>query len=139
MEQNYLSDKPYNIEIDQTSKDHFKTITTWARIIALINFISAGLSILRVFTKASGNVAVLIGALFGTLIWIGIVIMLYLFLLRFANKTNNAIETQSQEHFNAGISSLKSFFQVYGILLIIVLSLCLIVFMFAGLGMMMRS
>jgi len=126
----------FNIGIDPETRDHLYQAAKWARIIAIISFISAGLGLISVLT---GDEEVNKTAMFiATLIFAGISITLNIFLLRFANNTKSSLSTMSQEHFNEGITSLHTYFKVIGILIIIFLSLFVIGILFFIVGMGMR-
>jgi hypothetical protein len=134
MEQEQTPDKIFNVEIDMISRDHLKTITIWARIIAVVGLINLGFTLIRLFANSSGGAAALIGMLFFVLIYLGVMILLYFFLLRFANRTSASLNTQNQDQFNSGIGSLATYFKILGIIIIIVLSLVCLFFMFLALG-----
>jgi hypothetical protein len=135
MEQEQTSDKIFNVEIDMISRDHLKTITVWARIIALVGLINLGLTLIRLFANPAGTgAAALIGMLFFVLIYLSVMTLLYFFLLRFANRTSASLNTQNQDQFNSGIGSLATYFKILGIIIIIVLSLVGLFFMFLALG-----
>ena len=135
MEQEQTPDKIFNIEIDMISREHLKTITIWARIIAVVGLINLGFTLIRLFANSAGNgAAAMIGMLFFVLIYLAIMILLYFFLLRFANRTSASINTQNQDQFNSGIGSLATYFKILGIIIIIVLSVVGLFLMFLALG-----
>lgn len=135
MEQEQTPDKIFNIEIDMISRDHLKTISTWARIIAVVGFISLGLTLIRLLVNPdSNNTAALIAMLFFVLIYLAVMTLLYVFLLRFANRTSASLNTQNQDQFNSGIGYLATYFKVLGIIIIIGISLVGLFFMFLAIG-----
>lgn len=66
-------------------------------------------------------------------------VVLYIFLLRFANSTAAGVNTENQDEFNYGISNLKLYFKTIGILLIIGISLVALMIVFGILGALMRG
>jgi len=139
MEQEQTSDKLFNLEIDMITRDHLKTITTWARIIAIVGLITVGLSLIRLFANPGGvNAAMLVGTILASLIYLTVITLLYVFLLRFANRTSASLNTQNQEQFNSGIGSLATYFKILGIIIIIVLSLVGLFLIFLSIGVAFR-
>jgi uncharacterized membrane protein len=139
MEYNNPLEKTYELEIDTQAREHLKPITTWARIIALIGFINVGLSVLRFFMQGPNSGPGIFAGLFGTFISGAIMVVLYIFLLRFANSTAAGVNTENQDEFNYGISNLKLYFKTIGILLIIGISLVALMIVFGILGALMRG
>ena len=60
--------------------------------------------------------------------------LLYVFLLRFANRTSASLNTQNQEQFNAGIGYLATYFKILGIIIIIGLALVGLFVVFLAIG-----
>src|SRR5687768_14312337 len=77
----------FTLGIDPHSRELLRTSATWAKIIAIVGFISAGISILTSVISSvatSANVFASIGPIGGSLIMAAITVSLNLFLLRFA-------------------------------------------------------
>lgn len=138
------NDTLLNLSIDETAKSHLQKATYWAKIIAITGFIGLVLGIIQQIKTATrgrliagsaqaAEISQVISYVFIGIIYV-VMIFLYLYLLRFANLTNTGIITQEQEKFNAGIGNFRSFFKLAGIVLIIVLSFCVLILLFAGLG-----
>ncbi len=135
MEQEQTPDKILDVEIDMISRDHLKTITIWARIMAVVGFINLGLTLIRLLVNPdSNNTMALVGMLFFVLIYLAIMTLLYVFLLRFANRTSASLNTQNQEQFNSGIGSLATYFKVLGIIIIVGLGLVAVFLLLFWLG-----
>lgn len=129
------SDNLFSLNIEGAARELLLTAATWARIIAIAGFISAGLSILTaVIGKADAGGAAIVGSLFGALIGAAVGVVINIFLYRFATNTINSLSNMSQVQFNEGIGSLKTYFKIISILIIIVLALAVIVMLFVGLG-----
>ena len=135
MEQEQTPDKILNVEIDMISRDHLKTITVWARIMAVVGFINLGLTLIRLLVNpdSTGTMA-LVAMLFFVLIYLVVMALLYVFLLRFANRTSASLNTQNQEQFNAGIGYLATYFKILGIIIIIGLALVGLFVVFLAIG-----
>ncbi len=125
----------FDLSIEGAARDFLQTAATWARIIAIVGFVTAGLSVLEaVIGKAGANSVTLIGSTLGALIGAAITVAINIFLYRFATNTLNSLSNMNQIEFNAGINSLKTYFKILGIILIIVLSFVVLIFLFYGLG-----
>lgn len=135
MEQEQTPDKIFNIEVDMISRDHLKTISIWARIIAVVGLINLGLTVIRLLVNPdANNTLVLVAMLFFVLIYVTVMTLLYVFLLRFANRTSASLNTQNQDQFNSGISYLALYFKVIGIIIIIVLGILGLFLLFVAIG-----
>lgn len=135
MEQEQTPDKISTIEIDMISRDHLKTISVWARIIAVVGLINLGFMLIRLLANPDANNTLsLIAMLFFVLIYVTVMTLLYVFLLRFANRTAASLNTQNQDQFNSGIGYLALYFKVLGIMIIIGLALVGLFLMFLALG-----
>jgi hypothetical protein len=127
----------FNLGIDAHSKDLLRTSATWAKIIAIISFISAGISVVTAVinsTSASENVIAAVGPIGGSLIVAAITVTLNLFLLRFASNISSSLTNMNQQQFNSGASNLRIYFKFLGILVIIFLSLFLLAMLFFIMG-----
>lgn len=108
-----LSDLPVGGRL----KDILTTITTWAKIIAIINFVSIPLG----FYESIKENSVVSG-----IITAGVTILINIFLLNFSNKTKRSIDTTDQYSFNSGMNDLKNYFKVIGIVLIIMIVIAVV-------------
>lgn len=137
MENYSSSDSIFKVSVDHNTMEQLKTATTWARIVAIVGFISAGLTLLGSFVSPGASAAeqaVMVGSIFGSLIVAVIAVIINLFLYKFANYTATSLSTMNQEQFNSGINNLRSYFKIVGILVIIGLALAALFLMFFGLG-----
>ncbi len=137
MEEQQNTDNIFNLTLDQEAKSFLKTAAVWAKIIAIIAFVEVGLSLVTAFVGKEGT-AEIAGAIFATIFGGVISILLNIFLYRFAKKMAEGISSSNQQLFNEGVNSLRNYFKIFGILLIIGLSLMLIILFFVviavGLG-----
>lgn len=137
MEQPSIFDNVFDIRIDQESQGLLKTITRWAKMIAVLGFVSMGLTLIHsVLLKlwkdpdAAGPVELKALEAGLTIVIVIISITLNILLYRFATHTARSLETMSQESFNAGTNHLRNYFKMMGILMIVCVSL-LVLGMFA--------
>lgn len=128
-------DSMFNLSIEGAARDFLSTAATWARIIAIVGFVSAGLSILQAIIGKPGQTgATIVGSALGAIIGAAITVAINIFLFRFATNTTASLSNMNQVQFNEGVNNLRTYFKIVGILLIIVLSLAVLVVMFFGLG-----
>jgi hypothetical protein len=109
------------LPISDKLKDTFRTAATWAKIIAILGFISVPFSLYESAQKNN-----IVGALIGA----GIVVMLNIFLLNFSRKIVPAIEATDQNHFNEALSDLKMYFKITGIVIIVALCIVILAILF---------
>lgn len=127
----------FTLGIDPHSRELLRTCATWAKIIAIVGFISAGISVLTAVigsVSTSTNVFASIGPIGGSLIMAAITVSLNLFLLRFASNISDSLSNMNQQQFNSGASNLRIYFKFIGILVIIFLSLFLLAMLFFAMG-----
>lgn len=136
---NNQSDNLFNISVEDGARDLLLTAATWARIVAIVGFISAGISVIDAFIGQPGaNSTAVAGGVLITLIFVAISVALNIFLFRFATNMIASLGNRSQVQFNEGVSNLRTYFKFMGILIIIVLAIMLIVILAFGLGMGLR-
>jgi len=139
----------FGLSIDPISKGHLGEAARWAKFLAIIGFIGCALIVLagifagsifemygtryegfdrdtRVSTKGLGAVAAVFYVLLALLYFFPC-----LFLFNFASKMKSALLSNDQEILNSSFQNLKKTFRYVGILTIILLSLYLIILVFA--------
>jgi hypothetical protein len=127
----------FSFGIDAHSKELLKTSAIWAKIIAIVGFMSAGVSVLTTVISnlaVNANIFAAIGPITGSLIIAAITVSLNLFLLRFASNISDSLSNMNQQQFNSGASNLRIYFKFIGILVIIFLSLFLLGMLFFIMG-----
>lgn len=131
-EQNKL-DNIFNLSFDLSARDQLKKIALWARICALCAFAGYAISLIVVlfgrknfdleaegFTvggylrKGSSLSGVLVSIIIGGTI--------NYFLYRFATSAKQGVESMDLLKLNEGLGSLRTYFKIFGILLVICLS-----------------
>ena len=137
MQTDTASNDLFNLGIDTSARELLKTSATWAKIIAVVSFISAGVSILAAVlgsVSSTGHVLGSIGSVGGSLITAAITVSLNLFLFRFASNMSEGLANMNQQQFNSGASNLRTYFKFIGILMIIFISLFLLAMLFFIMG-----
>jgi hypothetical protein len=106
-------------------KDDLAAAAYWARIIAISGMVT---SLISAVVSISRGLAI---AYVTGFISLGLSALIYIFLLKFGMQIKKAFTYNNQQEFNAGLDSLKTYFQIISLLLIIVFGVCLIIFLFA--------
>jgi hypothetical protein len=121
------------LQVDQTASKNLSDAMRWAKFLSVTGFVCMGLMVVFFIAMQSQITSVLLqlipgftdfGSVGGVLIAVviivaGIVCLLMYFLFRGSTLIKKGIETKSQEIFNNGLASLKTYFIMYGILAII--------------------
>ena len=115
-------DNFFNINIDHEAHQYLKTASFWARFIAIIGFIGAGISLVNIIMTGAANIFSIIPAIIG----IAVAVVLNTFLIRFANKMSIGLSTMNIGDFEEGTNQLRAYFKTFGIILIVVLAICVI-------------
>jgi len=139
-------DNFFNIVFDETTRTHIRSAANWARIIALCAFIGYGISLVvalfapsyryaagmegervETFARTSNLLGVMISIIIGGLI--------NYYLYRFARATIKGMDSMDGIKTTEGFNSLRIYFKIYGVLLIILLSLAVLFVLFYLIGM----
>jgi hypothetical protein len=131
------TDNLFDITYDSAAGNYLKQAATWARICAVIAFISAGLTLIKSFGGGRGNMMAAAASVAVSLIVVAISILINVFLLRFANNTLTGLANANQEQLNEGVSNLGTYFKIVGILIIVCLAL-FVIYLFAAFFFMSR-
>jgi len=118
MQQDLLTDEIIDAPFSQKLKDNMRSAATWGRISAIVSFISAGLSLLESLRR---------GNIFGSFITAAISVTIAIYLFNFGNQTKKGLDNIDQPELEEGLNSLRRYFKILTILLIVGLSLGLIV------------
>ncbi|GGB24612.1 hypothetical protein [Puia dinghuensis] len=134
-------DNFFNIAFDTTTRAQIKQAAVWAKVCTLCAFIGYGVALVvaifgnRVLSTDTEE-AVQISASFrtgniiGVIITSGIGAIINFFLYRFAVATARGMDSMDSIKTNEGFNSLRIYFKIYGILLIIGLSLAVLAVLF---------
>lgn len=112
-----------SLTVTNKLRSDLNTASTWAKIIAIVNFINVGLSLLA--SAIGGN-------FFGAIISAAISILINIYLLNFGTKLKRALDATSQVDFNDGMNDLRMYFKVYGIVIIIAIVICVLAMLIMG-------
>jgi hypothetical protein len=119
----YPNDTLLNLTVSNKLRDDLKTTATWAKILAIFNFINAGLGLISSFSR---------GSILWSVITTTIAILLNIYLLNFGRKMQAALAAISQEDFNDGLHDLRMYFKVYGIVIIVTIVICVFALLIVG-------
>ncbi len=97
---------------------------TWAKIIVITAWITSVLSVIVNVRKHTGL------ALVSGIVSVGLSILIYIYLLQFSNQVKKGIDNNDQQMLNTGLFSLRTYFKIVSLLLIIALGIGLIVVLF---------
>ncbi len=121
----------FELKIDETTKNNFKAVSLWAKINAVVAFISIGISIATIILTAGMIGADAAGSLFGQqFIAMSISILLNVVLLSAAKNIQKAVSFTDQGAFNKGLGELARYLKIIGILFIVASILVIIIFLF---------
>jgi len=125
------------LKVSNSIKEHLITSAKWARFLAIIGFIFAGItaigSLVMLFAALSTGFGPLIGMSF---LYVGLaVVMIFpaLYMIRFAMSVTRGLNSNKQSEFEVGVQNLKSYFKFSGIFTIVFLGLYIIL-IFVGIG-----
>jgi hypothetical protein len=119
----YTNDTLLDLPVSNKLRDDLKIAATWAKIVAIVNFVNAGLGLVSSFIQ--GNV-------FGALIGTAIAVLVNVYLLNFGRKVSAALSATNQEELNDGLNDLRMYFKVYGIIILIAIIICIVAFLIFG-------
>ena len=119
--ENYTEERQ-GLHMSPKLKSDFTTAAFWARFIAITGMATTLLSAL--FNMIEGKP----GAYIGAFVSVGFSVLVYIFLLRFGNLVKKGIAHTDQHSFNEGLTSLRTYYKVISLLLIIFIGIVLIVF-----------
>lgn len=149
MEDNYSTKSSFDsfeLHLSETAKGFLRETAKWAFFLSILGFIGLGFLVLvALFMFAAGGaIASAAGGAFGALGAMGggiigtvylILAILYffpvLYLFKFASKTKRALAESSTEGLTEGLENLKSHYKFIGIFTLIILSLYVLILIFA--------
>ena len=131
MEANTENTSIFNFEINETSKAHLQGLSQWAKITAIVSFISVGLSILSTLFLLGKYGSRIGSSISSSLVSWVISILLNIILFGVAKSLQNAIVNTDQGSLNKGLSDLAKSLRIVGILCIIIGAILVLVLLFA--------
>lgn len=125
----------FTLAIEGEARQLLHAAASWARIVAIIGFIGAGITLLStVLSGAKAGGLALASNLIVVTLFLIVGVVLNILLYRFATYTLASLDNQSQVQFNEGTGNLKTYFKLMAILIIIAMALFFIVFLAFALG-----
>lgn len=133
-------DNIFDLKIDDTARGYLRTAATWAKIIAIAGFVSAGLTILELIIQGAGTGTYeFIAGFLLMLLFMSIGVVVNIFLYRFASNTLKGLNTISQVQFNEGVNNLRIYYKLIGIIFIICISLIILFTLLFMIGLSLRG
>lgn len=120
----------FNFGFDDAGKSHLKNISQWAGICAVVAFVALGITLLEIVMMATRS-SYAAGNILGTSFFQVVISLLMNILLYNASaQIRKALNAVDQTQLTRGLRTLKTYFKVYGILLIIVMVIVFFVLVF---------
>ena len=126
----------FKFGVDETTRQNLKAVAQWAKVNALLGFISIGVSLLTIIISSIKFLdAYAAGVLIGSLMtrqfiaWI-LSLVLNIILLKAANNIYSSLLNNDQRVFNIGMNQLARYFKIIGIVFIVAIALVIVVFIF---------
>ncbi|MES2372795.1 MAG: DUF5362 family protein [Bacteroidota bacterium] len=126
---NDISMPEAKLEVSPKLRSDLQEAATWARIIAILALSSSALSLIVSFKR---------GMIFFSLLSAAISVFIYLYLLKFSSQAKKGLQNNDQQMLNDGFRNLNTYFKILGVILIIVISICVLAFIFLIVGAMIK-
>jgi len=127
-----------SIVINDEIRGYLLETARWARFLAILGFIGLGLMVIviivMVLAGASFNRVANGSGLIITVFYILLAVLYYFpisYLYQFSDGIKKGVNSNDQELFTSGLKNLKSLYKFQGILTIVVISIYLLIFLFA--------
>ncbi|MEO7532161.1 MAG: DUF5362 family protein [Sediminibacterium sp.] len=117
------------LEVSPKLKADLLDAAVWGRIIAIMAFCSSALSLIVSINR---------GAMVTAFISAGISVFIYLYLFKFGAAVKKALDTNDQQMLSEGLHSLRTYFKILGVIMMIVIIICVLAFVFLLLGSMIK-
>jgi hypothetical protein len=142
-QQEHQLDNFFNISFDAAAREHLKSITSWAKICAICAFVGYAISLVVTFfgtrTYASASSSDIGFSTYlragrsplGTLLMVILFGIINYFLFRFSIDARRGLDSMDTVKLNEGLGSLRTYFKVYGIIVVIVLGIVALAFIVA--------
>jgi len=139
MEQQNQDSPLFDLQVDENTKEQLRGLSKWTLIVVVTSIISLVLSLVQAFTAKRETVEY--GSFrmqdknpnIGSVIVSVIVSAILAYMLyQFSVFTKKGVDNMSQPDLNKGLNSLRSYFMVYGIIIIIVMAIILVALLIVG-------
>jgi hypothetical protein len=132
--------------ITSTSQSYLLTAAKWCKFLAIAGFIFCGLMVIGGIAASALMSTLSTYSIIPFMKYLGFLYIIFaiilffpcLYLLKFSNKTQNALTAASHENLETAFANLKSFFKFYGVFTIVILVLYALIFLAGISGMFMR-
>ncbi len=127
-----------DLEFDNVARTHIRSMAQWAMVIAVLAVVGYVISLIQAFsapdlptfTRSEGFGDIFMGlesqSIPFTILSVAIGLLLNYFLYRFASQAKKAIDTRNGTELGQSFNSLKAYFMIYSILIIIVFVIVLL-------------
>lgn len=137
----------FDIAFDEATRAQIKQAAVWAKITALCAFVGYGVVLIVAIFAPRGYADTEIGGvnivqtsnLAGVILSTAIGAFVNYFLYRFAAATARGMDTMDSLSTNEGFNSLRRYFKILGIFIIIILSICVLAMLIGLLAGLSRS
>lgn len=109
------------LSITPTLRDTMSSVATWARICAIVSFISQGVSLVASFRTGSYIMQIILTVF---------MVFINILLLNFANKLLSGLETGDEGLLTESFSNLRRYYLICGILMFVVIGLVFVSILF---------
>lgn len=144
----YATETTRNLEVTEVIKDYLLETAKWAKLIAIVGFVSLGLMVIiglfmgtmmGSLSAMSPDTAAMpaVGGGFLAFIYIAMAVIYFFplkYLYDFATKVKNAIQITDQNLFSEAMMKLKSHYKYIGILMVIMIIIYVGIFLMALIG-----
>ena len=132
-----------NLEVSESVKSSLDTMVYWSKFLSILGYIGVGLMVLLSLWMFSMDIPSY-GYYYGPSI-IGFIYLIFAvlyyfpvsYLYKFSTETRYALNSNSQSSLNDGLSNLASNFKFIGVMTAVVMSLYVVIFLFALFGFML--
>jgi hypothetical protein len=109
----------HQLTVTHTLRENLRIAGNWAKIVAIIGWVSAVVTVIIKFNKHEFTSALLTA---------GIAFVFNMFLYQFSKRIENALQSGDQWQLSEAFSNLKIYYKIIGWILIAVLALIVVVF-----------
>jgi hypothetical protein len=140
MEQQNQESSLFDLRVDENMKEEFRGLSKWTMIVVISSVISLVLTLLQTLGAKKETIEFSTNGLRrqqttnvgSTIISMIIAILMAYLLYQFSVYVKKGVDNLSQNDLNKGLGSLKTYFMVFGIIMIIVAVIFLVVVVVAG-------
>lgn len=116
--------------LDEPGKDQLKSISLWATITAIASFASTAISIIQLVNLVVGYSLYTGGLVLQSVIVILVGLLMNTVLLVASVQVRKGLAHLDQSLLTRGLGMLKTYFKIYGILVILVIAIALLVIIY---------